>query len=95
LGSEAAVNYAKERRACDPYVEVIRLPTKDRAAGKHLGFFSLLNSYHPHHAGRKALARMTDAIVTGPALAKLGKEGIKTNCLVCATRMVVSAVCTE
>jgi len=31
---DEAVNYVKERRDCDPYVEVIRLATEDRAAGK-------------------------------------------------------------
>jgi len=34
MGFEEAVDYVKERRACDPYVDAIRLATEDRAAGK-------------------------------------------------------------
>jgi atypical dual specificity phosphatase len=34
MGFDEAANYVKERRACDPCVEAIRLATEDRAAGK-------------------------------------------------------------
>jgi len=34
MGFDEAVKYVKERRACDPYLEAIRLATEDRAAGK-------------------------------------------------------------
>ncbi len=34
MGFDEAVNYVKGRRACDPYVEAIRLATEDRAAGR-------------------------------------------------------------
>ncbi len=34
MGFDAAVNYVQERRACDPYVQAIRLATEDRVAGK-------------------------------------------------------------
>ena len=34
MGFDEAVSYVTERRACDPYVEAIRLATEDRTTGK-------------------------------------------------------------